>query len=88
MRLIDVDTLMQEIKSLKIILNAKPILSDDAKDTILRIIDEQPIVDLAEHDKQIKAEVIDECIKALKGYGMCDLADKITLLEQLKGAEE
>jgi len=42
MRLIDADALMQEIKSLKIILNGKSILSDDAKDTILRIIDEQP----------------------------------------------
>lgn len=36
------------------------------------------------HDKQIRADVIDECIKALKSYGKCDLADKITLLEQLK----
>lgn len=41
MRLIDADELIQEIKSLKIILNGKSILSDDAKDTILRIIDEQ-----------------------------------------------
>lgn len=42
MRLIDADELIQEIKPLKIILNGKSILSDDAKDTILRIIDEQP----------------------------------------------
>lgn len=34
------------------------------------------------------ADAIDECIKALKGYGMCDLADKITLLEQLKGGQK
>lgn len=32
-----------------------------------------------------KADAIDDCIKALKSYGKCDLADKITLLEQLKG---
>lgn len=34
--------------------------------------------------KQARNDTIDECIKALKGYGECDLADKITLLEQLK----
>lgn len=34
--------------------------------------------------EQGRADAIDECIKALKGYGECDLADKITLLEQLK----
>lgn len=42
MRLIDADELMQEIKSLRIAVNGKSILNDDAKDTILRIIDEQP----------------------------------------------
>lgn len=68
MRLIDVDTLIQEIKSLKIILNAKSILNDDAKDTVLRIIDEQLIVDLAEHDKQIKADAIEEFLNEVEEW--------------------
>ena len=34
--------LLEEIKSLSIVLNGKQIFSDDAKDTILRIINEQP----------------------------------------------
>ena len=34
--------LIEEIKSLSIILNGKQIFSDDAKDTVLRIIKEQP----------------------------------------------
>ena len=34
--------LLKEIKSLSIVLNGKQIFSDDAKDTVLRIINEQP----------------------------------------------
>ena len=34
--------LIEEIKSLSIVLNGKQIFSDDAKDTVLRIIKEQP----------------------------------------------
>ena len=34
--------LIEEIKSLSIVLNGKQIFSDDAKDTVLRIINEQP----------------------------------------------
>ena len=40
--LISRSELLEEIKSLSIVLNGKQIFSDDAKDTILRIINEQP----------------------------------------------
>ena len=42
--LISRSELLEEIKSLSIVLNGKQIFSDDAKDTILRIINEQPTV--------------------------------------------
>ena len=40
--LISRSELLEEIKSLSIFLNGKQIFSDDAKDTVLRIINEQP----------------------------------------------
>ena len=40
--LISRSELLEEIKSLSIVLNGKQIFSDDAKDTLLRIIDEHP----------------------------------------------
>ena len=40
--LISRSELLEEIKSLSIVLNGKQIFSGDAKDTILRIINEQP----------------------------------------------
>ena len=40
--LISRSELLEEIKLLSIVLNGKQIFSDDAKDTILRIINEQP----------------------------------------------
>lgn len=40
--LISRSELLEEIKSLSIALNGKQIFSDDAKDTVLRIINEQP----------------------------------------------
>ena len=40
--LISRSALIEEIKSLSIVLNGKQIFSDDAKDTVLRIIKEQP----------------------------------------------
>ena len=40
--LINRSELLEEIKSLSIVLNGKQIFSDDAKDTVLRIINEQP----------------------------------------------
>lgn len=42
MRLIDADEFIKELKSLSIVLSGKQIFSDDAKDTVLRIINEQP----------------------------------------------
>lgn len=73
MRLIDADELMQEIKSLRIVLNSKSIFNDNAKDTILRIIDEQPT-----------AYDIDKVVKELKklkyyrlslGDAICDISE-------------
>ena len=40
--LISRSELLEEIKSLSIVLNGKQIFSDDSKDTVLRIINEQP----------------------------------------------
>lgn len=40
--LISRSKLIEEIKSLSIVLNGKQIFSNDAKDTVLRIINEQP----------------------------------------------
>lgn len=40
--LISRSKLIEEIKSLSIVLNGKQIFSDNAKDTVLRIINEQP----------------------------------------------
>ena len=40
--LISRGALIEEIKSLNIVLNGKQIFSDDAKDSVLRIINEQP----------------------------------------------
>lgn len=42
MGLIDEDELVEEIKSLKIVLDGKDIFPTAAKDTVLRIISEQP----------------------------------------------
>ena len=41
-RVIDEDELVEEIKSLKIVLDGKDIFPTAAKDTVLRIISEQP----------------------------------------------
>lgn len=41
--LISRSELLEELKSLKIVLDGKQIFSDDAKDTVLRIVNEQPI---------------------------------------------
>lgn len=56
--LISRSALIEEIKSLSIVLNGKQIFSDDAKDTILRIINEQPT-----------AYDVDEVISQLGDYG-------------------
>ena len=55
--LISRSELLEEIKSLIIVLNGKQIFSDDAKDTVLRIIDEQPTA--YDIDKVVE-EIIEE----------------------------
>ena len=62
MRLIDADELIKELKSLSIVLSGKQIFSDDAKDTVLRVINEQPtaydidkvVEELEEHKDQYR----------------------------------
>ena len=57
--------LIEEIKSLSIVLNGKQIFSDDAKDTVLRIIKEQPTAYSV--DKVVK-ELNKLDVKAIKRY--------------------
>ena len=71
--------LLEEIKSLSIVLNGKQIFSDDAKDTVLRIINEQPtaysvdkIVEELEELKVIK----DGSIPIIHGKAELELHDK------------
>lgn len=47
-RYIDACELAEEINSLKISLGGKDIFSDRAKDSVLRLIDEQPTADVVE----------------------------------------
>ena len=63
--LISRSELIEEIKSLSIILNGKQIFSDDAKDTVLRIIKEQPTA--YDIDKVVK-ELNKLDVKAIKRY--------------------
>ena len=56
--LISRSALLEEIKSLSIVLNGKQIFSDDAKGTVLRIINEQP-----------NAYSVDDVISQLGDYG-------------------
>ena len=62
--LISRSALIEEIKSLSIVLNGKQIFSDDAKDTVLRIINEQPtaynIDKVVEEIKTLKEEALGE----------------------------
>ena len=62
--LISRSELIEEIKSLSIILNGKQIFSDDAKDTVLRIIKEQPtaysVGKVIEEIKTLKEEALGE----------------------------
>ena len=62
--LISRSALIEEIKSLSIVLNGKQIFSDDAKDTVLRIIKEQPtaysVDKVIEEIKTLKEEALGE----------------------------
>ena len=63
--------LIEEIKSLSIILNGKQIFSDDAKDTVLRIIKEQPTAYSVD-------KVVEELLALNKNYN-----DGINLYEEV-----
>lgn len=59
-RYIDADELIEEIKPLKISLGGKDIFADIAKESVLKIIDEQPTADVVEvkHGEwQLKSEI-------------------------------
>lgn len=66
--LISRSELLEEIKSLSIVLNGKQIFSDDAKDTVLRIISEQPTAyDIDKVVERLNRETISSSIKESLG---------------------
>lgn len=69
--LISRSALIEEIKSLSIFLNRKQIFSDDAKDTVLRIINEQPTAYSVD-------KVVEELLTLNKNYN-----DGINLYEEV-----
>lgn len=85
-RSIDEDELVEEIKSLKIVLDGKDIFPTAAKDTVLRIISEQPTaydpdkvveqledysnVNEAERLGTIPVIELDDAIEIVKGGGV------------------
>lgn len=64
--LISRSKLLEEINSLSIVLNGKQIFSDDAKDTVLRIINEQPT-----------AYDVDKVVEQLEAYSDADEAEQL-----------
>ena len=77
--LISRSALIEEIKSLSIVLGGKQIFSDNAKDSVLRTIDEQPtaydIDKVVEELRQKKEEVQrlrNTCV-ALSDLEVCDI---------------
>ena len=88
--LISRSALIEEIKSLSIVLNGKQIFSDDAKDTVLRIINEQPtaydvdkvIEELELHSFELGTDTLpvhyvrlNEAIEIVKQGGVSDDTD-------------
>lgn len=84
MRLIDADELIKELKSLSIVLNGKQIFFDDAKNTVLRVIDEQPTgYDIG--------KVVEELEKAKYGdceHMTCEYSDECCYVDGLNRAIE
>lgn len=64
-RSIDEDELVEEIKSLKIVLDGKDIFPTAAKDTVLRIISEQPTA----YDPDKVVEQLEEHFNATNDKG-------------------
>ena len=76
--LISRSKLIEEIKSLSIVLNGKQIFSNDAKDTVLRIINEQPTaysVDKVVGELKQQAEQYRHRAFEVEKKGLCALAD-------------
>lgn len=73
--LISRSKLLEELKSLKIVLNGKQIFSDDAKDTVLRIVNEQPTAyDIDKVVEELQSEV-ERWEDSGKEYGdLCEIA--------------
>ena len=84
--------LIEEIKSLSIVLNGKQIFSDDAKDTVLRIIKEQPtayfvgkvVEELELHSFELGTDTLpvhylrlNEAIEIVKQGGVSDESDNV-----------
>ena len=90
--LISRSELIEEIKSLSIVLNGKQIFSDDAKDTVLRIIKEQPtaysvdkvVEELELHSFELGTDTLpvhyvrlNEAIEIVKQGGVSDASDNV-----------
>ena len=90
--LISRSALIEEIKSLSIVLNGKQIFSDDAKDTILRIINEQPtaysvdnvVEELELHSFELGTDTLpvhyvrlNEAVEIVKQGGISDVSDNV-----------
>ena len=77
--LISRSALIEEIKSLSIVLGGKQIFSDNAKDSVLRSIDEQPtaydidkVVEELEQKKEEVQRMRNTCV-ALSDLEVCDI---------------
>ena len=90
--LISRSELIEEIQSLSIILNGKQIFSDDAKDTVLRIIKEQPtaysvdkvVEELELHSFELGTDTLpvhyirlNEAVEIVKQGGVSDASDNV-----------
>ena len=56
MRLIDADALLETLCSVQITIGGRDVFPRDAKDTVLRIVDEQPTIDPYKHGEWIRYE--------------------------------
>lgn len=85
MAYIEDTNLIEEIKSLKISVGGKDVFPDEAKESVLRVINEQPTADvvLTAVMEQIKWER-DIAIEQLASYGVC-LGEKKELVEVRHG---
>ena len=66
MRLIDADALLETFCSVQITIGVRDVFPRDAKDTVLRIVDEQPTIDPYKHGKWTWKQ----CVSVDDGYDL------------------